>query len=206
MGIYEKVAFFDGIAGKWDGWEDREGQALKFREGLLEFGVAPDERVLDVGCGTGNLTLAIAGCLSAKGRVTGIDISTAMVDVARSKTTDDRVEYVVGDIEKWPLKDQSFDRVICFSVWPHIENPLSAARKIRAVLKPGGRMHIWHLISRQKVNEIHSTAGHAVYHDILFPAVEVAAILENAGFNVVDSIDDDARYLVTAVKDQVTRA
>jgi ubiquinone/menaquinone biosynthesis C-methylase UbiE len=78
-----KARFFDGIADKWDGWDDLEVLGRRLAAGLEEMGVAPHETVLDVGCGTGNLTKALLARLGPNGRVIAADISPRMVEVAR---------------------------------------------------------------------------------------------------------------------------
>ena len=70
-----RVDFFDGIAERWDGWDDLAELAQKLAAGLDEFGVRAEETVLDVGCGTGNLTRALLAKLSSAGRVIAVDIS-----------------------------------------------------------------------------------------------------------------------------------
>jgi len=57
------------------------------------------------------------------------------------------------------------------------------------VLKPGGQLHIWHLISRARVNEIHATASAAVNQDRLPPAEETAAMLGRLGFEIASLAD-----------------
>jgi len=195
-----KIQFFDSIAGQWDGWHDLEELASQLAGGLDELGVGGTETVLDVGCGTGNLTRALLERLSAAGRVEAADISPAMVSIAERKITDPRVRWHIADAAALPLPDASVDRVICFSVWPHFDDPDGVAHELARVLRPGGAMHVWHLASRATINEIHAGASEAVRSDVLAPATATARLLEQDGLVVRVAIDDGSRYLVTAVK------
>lgn len=198
MTIEEKVKFFDGIADKWDGWEDQKKVAQKLSFGLDELGVGVDEIVVDVGCGTGTLTRVLLNKLSETGRVVAIDISEEMVKRAREKCKDHRVEWHVGDAIRTPLGDGSVDRIICFSVWPHFENPMAAVAEFRRILRTRGALHIWHLCSRVAINGIHVCAGGPVANDMLVPASQTAHLLAEHGFGIYEEIDDDERYLVSA--------
>jgi ubiquinone/menaquinone biosynthesis C-methylase UbiE len=194
-----KAEYFDSIAGDWDGWQD-EDLSGRLEAGLDEFGVGPDETVIDIGCGTGNLTIALLGRLSPEGRVISVDISPAMVERARAKVDDPRVEFLVEDAADLPLKDESADRIICYSVWPHLDGPSAAVEEFRRILRPGGFLHVWHLSPREVINEIHSSAGEAVSGDILPPAADTAALIEKRGFRLVAVIEDGTKYIVSALK------
>lgn len=195
-----KAEYFDGIAERWDGWEDLEVLARRLDEGLAALGLRPDETVLDVGCGTGNLTRALLARLSPAGRVVAVDISPRMIEVARRKVSDPRVAWRVEDARRLSLGDACCDRAICFSVWPHFDDRAAVAAEFRRVLRPGGALHVWHLISRRRVNEIHAGAGEAVRGDVLPPAAETAALLAAAGFDVATATESETGYLVTGVK------
>ncbi len=199
MNIESKTRFFDGIADKWDGWEDLVALAEKLSNGLDRLGITPDETVLDVGCGTGNLTLAVLGKLSERGRVVAIDISPEMVKKARQKVPDPRVDWHIGDASRIPIDHCSVDRVICFSVWPHFDDRDETTEELRRVLRPGGTLHVWHLSPRAVINEIHASAGEAVARDVLAPAAETARLLEAHGFDVYEVADGD-QYLVSTRK------
>jgi ubiquinone/menaquinone biosynthesis C-methylase UbiE len=196
-----KAAFFDGIAAKWDGWEDLPALAARLAAGIEELGVGPDEAVLDVGCGTGNLTAALLTVLSLAGKVTAVDIAPRMIEQARRKIRDRRVEWHVADVRRLPIPDSSCDRAICFSVWPHIGDRQAAAAEIGRVLNPGGVLHVWHLSSRARINEVHASAGESIHHDRLPPADETADLLSRCAFRVTTAIDDGERYLVTAIRE-----
>ncbi|HVN51429.1 MAG TPA: class I SAM-dependent methyltransferase [Acidimicrobiales bacterium] len=196
-----RAAFFDGIADKWDGWEDLEILHQRMASGLREVGLGAGETVLDVGCGTGNLTLALLDQLSPAGRVHAVDLSRRMIEVARAKVADDRVSWHVEDARRLPLAAASCDRVLCFSVWPHFEDRRAVTTELMRILRPGGSLHVWHLSGRQRINEIHATAGEAVRGDVLPPAGETADLLAAMGLRVTAAVDAADRYLVTAVKD-----
>ncbi len=205
MSVDTKIKFFDGIADKWDSWEDLEMVAQKLSRGLDDLGVTADETIVDVGCGTGNLTRELLNKLSPNGRIIAIDISNEMVQRAREKVSDPRVEWNVGDATRMPIADHSVDRIICFSVWPHFENPKTAIDEFKRVLREKGTLHVWHMSSRATINEIHASAGDAVANDVLVPATETATLLEQYGFAPYEVIDDPERYLVSARRPTLDR-
>jgi demethylmenaquinone methyltransferase/2-methoxy-6-polyprenyl-1,4-benzoquinol methylase len=195
-----KAAFFDGIAEQWDGWEDLPVLMGRLAAGLEEFGVGAGETVLDVGCGTGNLTRALLDRLSAAGRIVAVDLAPRMIAAARRKVPDPRVEWHVVDARRLPCADASCDRVICYSVWPHLDDRPAVTRELDRVLLPGGCVHVWHLISRERVNQIHATADEAVRHDVLPPAPQTARLFADTGFRITAAVETPESYLVTAVK------
>ena len=192
------VEFFDTIAPQWDSWHDLQKVGSDLDKGLLHFGVRHDEHVLDVGCGTGNLTAALLHRLKENGRVTAIDISEAMINNARSKIKDPRVTWIHGSVETPGTVPDSFDRIICFSVWPHLTNTEETGKLLYSILKPGGKLHIWHLISRDEDNRIHSQSSPAVKSHLLAPAREMASLLETIGFAIEETTDNEKEYLITA--------
>jgi len=195
-----RAAYFDSIAERWDGWEDLSQLPAKLAAGLGELGVKPDEAVVDVGCGTGNLVRALLVRLSPAGRVAAIDISPRMLEVARRKVTDPRVSWHVASAERLPLADTGSDRVLCFSVWPHLPDRPAVAAELCRVLRPGGWLHVWHLSSREAINAIHTGVSGPIGGDLLPPAEETAEVLRSSGFEVRTVIDDPHRYLVSATK------
>src|SRR5687767_14335794 len=72
-------------------------------------GVSANERVLDVGCGTGHLTREIA---AVDASATGIDLSAPYVEFSRRTTADERVTFEVGDAFDLPYQHRTFDRTL----------------------------------------------------------------------------------------------
>ena len=105
---------------------------------LIEFaGVAAGERVLDVGCGTGSLSMAIAR-LTAAGSIVGIDGSKGFIEYARAQNSDPRVRFVLGDAQNLSYPEASFDRCLSLLVVNHIPDTPKALNEICRVIKPGG--------------------------------------------------------------------
>jgi len=104
----------------------------------------PTDRVLDVACGTGDLTEAFAR--SGVQEVVGLDFTAEMLDIARVKAPRHlgaaaaRVSYIQGDAQSLPFADQSFDILsIAFGI-RNVQDPAQALREFRRVLRPGGRV------------------------------------------------------------------
>ena len=106
-------------------------------------------RVLDVACGTGDSTVAIARALPAGGHVVGSDISEQMMgfvmDKARAAGVADRVSVELADAENLPYADASFDRVTCAFGVRNFEHKDRGLAEMYRVLKPGGRVVILEL-------------------------------------------------------------
>jgi demethylmenaquinone methyltransferase/2-methoxy-6-polyprenyl-1,4-benzoquinol methylase/phosphoethanolamine N-methyltransferase len=109
-------------------------------------GIKPGDRVLDVGCGPGNLTLAAKSRTGAGGEVHGIDAAPEMIEVARGKAAKSGadVDFRVGLIEEIPFEDGYFDIVLSSLMIHHLPDDLKQKgfAEIRRVLKPGGRLFV----------------------------------------------------------------
>ena len=108
--------------------------------GLADARVEPGDRALDIGCGVGRLSRALA---SRASHVTGIDVSPKMLERARELNADvPNVEWVLGDgATLTGVPDASVDAVVSHVVFQHIPDPeitLSYVREIGRVLRPGG--------------------------------------------------------------------
>ena len=105
-----------------------------------EAGVREGDRVLDVACGTGALTLAAAGIAGPSGSVVGLDANPEMLAVARRKPA--HIEWLEGRAEDLPLPDDSFDAVVSQFAFMFFDDKPQALREMMRVLKPGGRLAV----------------------------------------------------------------
>lgn len=110
---------------------------------LLErVGVAPDARCLDLGCGGGDVTIALAGMAPA-GSVVGVDLDADKVEMARSEAAAAgiaNVEFRTGDIMEPSFGDERFELVYVRFVLTHLTDPAAAVANIVELLAPGGTL------------------------------------------------------------------
>ncbi len=126
-------------------WSTGDYDAMMRLEGLYEVGsrlvqtvgVRPDEDVLDVACGTGNAAIPAA---HAGARVTGLDLTPAMLRKARERAAGLGIEWVEGDAEELPFEDERFDVVLSTFGCMFAPRHEVVADEIARVLRPGGRL------------------------------------------------------------------
>lgn len=142
--VYDHVAgHYDFLHGLLTARSDQRGRRL-----LVEKSVRTGERVLDCGAGTGSTGLLAAQAVGGDGRVTLLDMSDAMLGVARDKAAQlglqDRITTKVGDLQELPFDNDSFDTVLStYSLCPVVD-PARGAREMFRVTRPGGRIGIAH--------------------------------------------------------------
>jgi ubiquinone/menaquinone biosynthesis C-methylase UbiE len=100
------------------------------------------DHILDVGCGTGDVTRLLAAAVGPTGLAVGIDTSSTMLSEARRRTTDTalRVEFRHGDVTQPGAIDGVFDHVYCERVFQHLHDPRTAMEVLVHVTRPGGRV------------------------------------------------------------------
>ena len=119
------------------------GREKRLRNRTLDAaGLASGERVLDVCCGTGTLTLAARARVGANGSVDGVDASPEMIARATKKAADSDVRFQIAQAQSLPFPDGSFDVVLCSLGFHHLPEAArdAALEEMRRVLAPGGRV------------------------------------------------------------------
>jgi len=104
----------------------------------------PGEKVVDVGAGTGLITLDIAARLRPSGKVVAIDPSAALLDYARRAAEaaglGDVFEAKVGDGRALPFADRSVEAAFCHWVLLHVDPAATVLHELKRVTRPGGRV------------------------------------------------------------------
>jgi trans-aconitate 2-methyltransferase len=98
-----------------------------------------DERVLDAGCGTGQVTALLRDRLP-RGTVIALDASPAMVERARQRMGDERVEYIVADLQEPLPVDPPVDAILSTATFHWIPDHDSLFRNLATVLRPAGQL------------------------------------------------------------------
>jgi len=112
---------------------------------LGELGLAPGEAVLDVACGPGTVTRLAAALSGPTGRVTGCDLSPAMLGIAAGLgpvAGGAAIEYVEAPADRLPVPDASFDVVSCQQGLQFFADRPAALAEMRRALRPGGRIGV----------------------------------------------------------------
>jgi len=191
-----RIPFFDRLAAEWDTAEQDPADTIRQLEAfadLLE--LRHGEDVLEIGCGTGQLTGWLADRVHP-GCVFGIDFSPAMIAKAKAKKIP--AEFRVADVCKDALGENRFGLALCFHSFPHFRDKAAALRNIAAALKPAGRLLVVHLNCRAEVNRFHDHVGGEVAGDHLPDDVQWEALLAGAGLSRIEQVDREGLFLMKA--------
>lgn len=165
------------------------GQARRLRNMTVDQAlIKPGESVLDVGSGTGEVTL-LAKTRARKGQVYGIDPSPEMIAVARRKASRKGldIDFRLGLIEALPFSDASMDVVTSSLMMHHLPEALKVRglTEIYRVLKPGGRLLITDFIRPTGSFLNHLYIAFTRHHGLRKGVEDLQPLLENAGFGQV---------------------
>lgn len=152
-------------------------------------GTQASDRVLDVACGPGFLTLAFARRAS---HVTGVDATEALLDLARREARSrgiENVRFQTGRAEALDLPDAGFELVSCRAAFHHFPDPAAVLAEMRRVVKPGGRLLVADLLGSEEPEQ-------AAYHDQIerlcdpthtraLPLSAFESLFEEAGLEVL---------------------
>jgi len=175
-------AYFDELAGKF-GRHYVPGRSWKaLAEGLLK--ILNFNVVADLGAGEGTLSQLLA---QRAQHVIAIDHSKKMVAFGKKLARENdlpNLEYRLGDIESPPIDDRSVDLAFLSQALHHAANPARALREAHRILKPRGRLVILDLLqhSFDKARELYADTH------LGFAEVEIADLLEDAGFKNVETV------------------
>lgn len=120
---------YEQLMGRW---------SRRLATGFIDFaGVAPGERILDVGCGTGSLTFELAKYADLT-EIQAIDFSPVFVEAAKQRNTDPRIVFQQADATALPFGDETFDRALALLVLHFVPEAGKAVAEMRRVVRPGG--------------------------------------------------------------------
>jgi ubiquinone/menaquinone biosynthesis C-methylase UbiE len=173
------------------------GQADRLRlltldQALLKHG----ESILDVGCGTGGVTIPAKIRVGENGSAAGIDPAPEMIAVAhrKAKRAGIEIDFRVGVIESLPFPDETFDVVTSSLMMHHLPEHLQVKglAEIMRVLKPGGRLLIADMMrpGLSPFKRFFTSLAFHHGHGVQFGIEDLPELLKEAGFEEIKQLDD----------------
>jgi ubiquinone/menaquinone biosynthesis C-methylase UbiE len=167
--------FFASSAGQWDRVRDE-----LFGEGFHVAALAaladPGSVVGDLGCGTGQVSAALAPFVA---RVVAVDSSAAMLQAARKRLREfDNIDLRRGELEALPIDDERLDRAMLTLVLHHVPEPGHALAEVARTLKPGGRAIVVDMLPHDR-ESYRQQMGHVW---LGFSQEQAGRMLTDAGF------------------------
>ena len=182
------------------------GQARRLRRMTVDQAfIQSEDNVLDVGCGTGEVTL-LAKTRTKYGNVYGIDPAPEMIAIARKKAARKglEIDFRVAVIEALPFPDSSLDVVTSSLMMHHLPENLKerGLAEIYRVLKPGGRLLIADFMRPTRSFLNHLFIAFTRHHGLRAGVEDLQSLLENAGFRQITQVDKKVLMIgfVRAVK------
>jgi ubiquinone/menaquinone biosynthesis C-methylase UbiE len=157
--------------------------------GLVKLsGAGAKDRVLDVACGPGFLSMAFA---ARCGEVVGFDATDAFLDLARAAAAQRglaNIHFQCGDAEHLPFAEASFEVVSCRAAFHHFPRPARVLSEMRRVLAPGGRIVVADLLGSEdpRAAKLHDEVERLCdpTHVRALPVSEFERLFEQAGLRV----------------------
>lgn len=141
-----QVEYWNTTVGEtWARFQDQLDRQLAplGAEAMQALAASPGESLIDIGCGCGHTTLALARRVGPEGAVVGLDISQPMLEVARRRaagTADRTVRFREADAQSADLGDRVFDAAYSRFGVMFFSDPVAAFANLRRSLRPGGRL------------------------------------------------------------------
>lgn len=178
--------------GFWNRWAGIYDRFMRSDEALynqiaseMKQSLSRDMQVLELACGTGLLSVRIAGSVKS---LEATDFSPEMIAEAKKKAHSARLHFSVQDATSLPYANDTFDAVLIANALHIMPEPERALSEIRRVLKPGGRLYAPTFVHGQGVGyrlrvKLMEAVGFKVYSK--WSAEELARFIEENGFSTI---------------------
>jgi ubiquinone/menaquinone biosynthesis C-methylase UbiE len=178
--------WFDRRAGSYESGVTSRWRDPVQRESIEALQLGAEDRLLDVGCGTGAASRSAA---SVAASVVGIDLSPEMIRQARELASGQaNVHFEIADSEHLPFDEGAFTAVVCSNSFHHYPDPGRAVREMTRVLAPGGRLVLGDACSDRTAARIADVFLRRFEpgHVRLYRSDELGAFVQGAGLSRVE--------------------
>jgi ubiquinone/menaquinone biosynthesis C-methylase UbiE len=200
MNDFETKNYFNQLAEKWDQHPiepDKDDQLLQI---LNRLQIQSNAHILDAGCGTGRLFHLIRAVIAKNTPFYAMDYAFLMTQQAKKKKAQP-IYPICGDVQRLPIKDNQFNTILAFGLFPHIQEPKSALIEFRRILKKSGKLAIFHLKGSRSLNHFHQQLGGVVCDHFLPSLKEMHILFHEAGLKVDISEDLPDKFLCVGIKE-----
>ena len=198
--LENRKEFFNRHASTWDKELQYEGKNLQLLEVVKWFELSQGDSVLDVGTGTGILLPFIKEAIGPKGSLVAMDFSFKMLKQARLRRYMDEEILINASVTAIPSHSNQFDRVTCFSAFPHFPDKARSLLEMVRVLRSGGKLFIAHLHSVEEINQLHQEIGGPVVHDLLPHPERIRNLMRDSGLCEVLIVNQPGKFLAQGQK------
>lgn len=188
--------FFAARAADWDSRFPDDGPA--YAQGVAAIGLRHGDKVLDAGCGTGRALPVLRAAVGPEGTVLGADLTPAMLREALRAGRDADGGLLLADVARLPLRDGALDAVFGAGLISHLPEPAVNLRELARVVRPGGRLALFHPIGRRALAARH---GRQVTPDDLRAEPNLRPLLAGSGWRMISYVDEDVQFLALAVRE-----
>ncbi len=188
--------FFGARAAGWDSRFPDDGPA--YAAAVAEMGLRPGDRVLDAGCGTGRALPPLRAAVGPGGVVVGVDLTAEMLQAAVRAGRDREGRLLLADVAALPLRRGALDAVFAAGLIAHLPRPVENLRELARVVRPGGRLALFHPIGRAALA---ARQGRLITPDDLRAEANLRPVLDRAGWRLTSYADEDSRFLALATRE-----
>ena len=194
----DRQAFFETLASEETPLAFQPEHEPRLERLRRRLGDLRGKRVFEPGCGAGPLTARLADWVGASGRVLALDACPGMVArCERAVAGQTHVRALRGKAEDAALEAAAWDLVLCFRLYPHLEDADSFLDRCALALAPGGELVVANLEGSRELNAMH--ARHVGVRGDVMPAGEdLAQTLRASGWHVAEVVDKPEEFFLRA--------
>ncbi|MEV6804599.1 class I SAM-dependent methyltransferase [Streptomyces sp. NPDC051132] len=188
--------FFTARAADWDSRFPDDGPA--YAAAVAGLGLREGDRVLDAGCGTGRALPPLRAAVGPSGVVLGADLTPAMLQAAIRAGRHREGRLLLADVSALPLRPGCLDAVFAAGLIAHLPRPVDNLRELARGVRRGGTLALFHPIGRAALA---ARQGRRMTPDDLRAEDNLRPVLARSGWRMTSYVDEDARFLAVAVRE-----